>query len=408
MGFTRRPARSGVMAWMIVALTALWGGTGLAAAIETPAKYAVIMDAETGMTLWGKNPDEPMAPASMSKLMTLEMLFSRLKSGEISEDDTFLISVNAWRKGGAASGSSTMFAEVNSQVPVKDLISSIIVQSGNDACIAVAEAIGGTEENFAAMMTERARELGLETAVFRNSTGWPHPEHRMTARELAKLSRHMIETYPEYYPLFDEREFTWNNVRQENRNPLLYMFAGADGLKTGHTEEAGYGLTGSAIRQGKRFILVVNGLGSKKERANETARLMRMAFGSFVKEQVLSAGDLVGSAEVFQGEEKSVPLVINQDVATYVHRSARKDIEIKLTYNEPVEAPVTKGQTIGTLSVLVPGQDMIEVPLQAAADVKELGFFGKLLLGASNLLMGMVPEDPKKSGAGSTAESSAQ
>ncbi|MGF1456096.1 MAG: D-alanyl-D-alanine carboxypeptidase family protein [Alphaproteobacteria bacterium] len=354
--------------------------------IETPADFAILTDAKTGQVLYSKNPDALMAPASMSKLMTLTMLFERIKSGQIGLDDTIRISEAAWRKGGAASGSSTMFAEVNSEVPVRDILRGIIVQSGNDACIAVAEAIGGTEQNFADMMTTRARELGLSRSTFANSTGWPDPSQRMTARELAMLARYIIQTFPDFLPLFAEQSFTWNGITQSNRNPLIYSFRGADGLKTGHTEDSGYGLVGTARQGERRVILVVNGLASDRARARETKRLMSIAFASYTEEKLFAAGDPVGSIDVFHGKAPEVPAVTDRDVSAFIHRSARRDIKIRLAYQSPLKAPIAKGAEIGTMTVEAPGLEPVRAPVYAGADVPELGIFGKALLALDHLI----------------------
>ncbi len=370
--------------------------------VDTPSDFAILMDGETGQVLYEKNADTLMSPASMTKLMTLTMVFERLQSGELSLDDEFVISENAWRKGGFKSGSSTMGAEVNSSIRLEDLLRGIIVQSGNDACIAVAEGIAGTEEAFADMMTARARELGLEQATFVNSTGWPDPNHRMTARELGLLARYMLQTFPEHIPLFGEQNFTWNGIQQGNRNPLIYTFQGATGLKTGHTEDSGYGLVGTAKRGDREVILVVNGLTSDRLRAREAKRLMSLAFTSFVREPLYEAGDAIGSVDVFQGQSTRVRVVTDQNVQAYLHRAARRDIKIKLTYQDPLKAPITAGQEIGTMTVLAPGFEGEPIPVFAEADVPALGLFGKAALAIKHLVL---PEEPE---AGSTAPADTQ
>ncbi len=377
------------LCWALVAV--LTSGPASAEMVDTPAEYAILMDVDTGQVLYSKNPDTLMAPASMSKLMTLTMLFERLKEGRIGLDDPILVSETAWRKGGAASGSSTMFAKVNSEVPVRDILRGIIVQSGNDACIAVAEAIGGTEENFAQMMTTRARELGLERSVFANSTGWPDPNHRMTARELALLARYMITAFPDFLPIFAEQSFTWNGITQNNRNPLIYSFRGADGLKTGHTEESGYGLVGTARQDGRRVIMVVNGLSSDRVRARETKRLMSIAFASFTQERLFAAGDPVGNIDVFHGRSPQVQAVTDRNITAFIHRSVRRDIKIRLAYQSPLKAPIAKGTQIGTMTVEAPGLEPVRAPVYAGADVPELGIFGKALLGLDHLIFSSKP-----------------
>jgi serine-type D-Ala-D-Ala carboxypeptidase (penicillin-binding protein 5/6) len=358
-----------------------------AQAIETIAKSAIIIEVATGETLMAKDADAPMAPASMSKLMTLYMLFERLKDGSLSLDDTFRVSDNAWRKGGAKSGSSTMFLSPRKRVKVEDLIRGIIVQSGNDACIVVAEGLSGSEAGFAVEMTERAREIGLASSTFRNATGWPDPEHRMTPRDLATLGQRLIEKFPEYYRFFKETEFTYGGIRQMNRNPLLYKEMGADGLKTGHTQESGFGLTASAIRNGRRLVLVVNGLASKKARSQEPERLLEWAFRDFNNYALFKAGEKIEDAQVWLGEQPRVPMMIGKDVTLTIPRKARRKMKVLVTY-KAVPAPVAKGDVIGQLKVKVPGRDDMIVPLVAGADVARLGVIGRLWAALSNILFG--------------------
>lgn len=359
-----------------------------ARAIDSPAAYISLMDYETGEIVYQKDGDELMAPASMSKLMTMVMLFDAIRDGRVSLDDEFVISENAWRKGGAASGSSTMFAELGSRVPVKDLIYGVIVQSGNDACIAIAEALEGSEAAFAEKMTERAREIGLAKSTFRNATGWPDEGHLMTANELAILARYIIDNYPEFYEIYAVREFEWNGINQSNRNPLIYMNMGADGLKTGHTSVSGYGLTASAVRNGRRLVMVVNGLDSEKQRANETQRLMDWAFREFRKYDLLDAGKVVETALVWHGTSATVPLVVAEDVTLTMSRDARKSLDLKVRYDAPVSAPVEAGQVIGELVISAPGMPTRTYDLQAGESVGELGLFGKAMSALAALISG--------------------
>jgi serine-type D-Ala-D-Ala carboxypeptidase (penicillin-binding protein 5/6) len=379
------------------------------AQIETPANYAILMDAETGLVMFEKNADELMAPASMSKLMTVEMLFHRLKNGDVSMTDKYVVSENAWRKGGAASGSSTMFAKVNSEVPVEALLRGVIVQSGNDASIAIAEGIGGTEEAFAQMMTERARTLGLRKSNFANATGWPHPEHLTTARELAMLARHIIREYPEYYKLYAETDYTWNGIKQGNRNPLLYSFPGADGLKTGHTEDSGYGLVASAERDGRRVIMVVNGLESINQRASESRRLMALAFTQFDKYAILKSGQVVGEAEVWMGVEKTVPLAVASDVTLILDRQSRRGMKVETVHDAPLKAPIESGREVGKVRISIPGRSDIEAPLKTAGSVPAVGLTGKLAFALQQLLFGDITaiknaKPPAEEPAGGEAE----
>ncbi|MDD9877655.1 MAG: D-alanyl-D-alanine carboxypeptidase [Magnetovibrio sp.] len=357
-------------------------------ATETVAASAILVEVATGETLLAKNADSLMAPASMSKLMTLYMLFERLKDGSLSLDDTFWVSENAWRKGGAKSGSSTMFLNPKKRVRIEDLIRGIIVQSGNDACIVVAEGLSGSEAAFAAEMTERSRELGLTESVFKNATGWPHPEHRMTPRDLGVLARRLVDDFPEYYRYFSETEFTYNGIRQMNRNPLLYKEMNADGLKTGHTQESGYGLTASATRGGRRLILVVNGLKSKKERSREPERLLEWGFREFNNYALFKAGATVEDAAVWLGTEPRVPLVVTQDVLVTMPRKARRKLKATVVYDGPIPAPIKTGDVVGKVLIKAPGQPDISVPVTAGADVRRLGVIGRLWAALSTILFG--------------------
>ncbi len=361
--------------------------------IETPAEFAIIMDAETGFILFEKNADALMAPASMSKLMTLEILFQRLEEGSVTLDQEFHISTEAWRRGGSGSGSSTMFAEWNSWVPVEDLIRGVTVVSGNDACIAIAEALAGSEADFALMMTARARELGLTESTFMNSTGWPDEGHVMTARELAELARHMMSEYPTYMAYFAEEDYTWNDHTQPNRNPLLYRFPGADGLKTGHTEASGYGLVGTAIREGRRLIVVVNGLTSDRQRADESQRLMTLGFTAFRNYDLFAAGDIVGEAEVWGGREETVALTIRDDASVIMRREARRSMQVSIDYIGPIAAPIISGTEVANLRVTAPGMEPQEYPLYAAVSVQRVGIFGQMGLALNQLIFGGMTEE---------------
>ena len=357
-------------------------------AFDTRASHAAILDYETGDILFSKNGDEAMPPASMSKLMTALMVFEALEDGRFELDTSLPVSENAWRRGGAASGSSTMFLDVNSRAEVGDLIRGIIVQSGNDACIVVAEALGGTEENFAQMMTERAHELGLESANFANATGWPDPEHRISALDLARLARHIIESYPQYYDIYSETEFTYNGIRQYNRNPLLGVFDGADGLKTGHTEESGYGLVASAERDGVRRIVVFNGMDSNRDRADEAERLMRAAFTEFSTVDLVEADEVLGQAEVYLGVTPSVELRAAEALSFGLHRRDRDGITAELVYQTPLNAPVQEGDVVGQLEVSLPDGRQMSVPLEAAQSVSRKGAMGRAGAALARLIRG--------------------
>jgi len=359
-----------------------------AQAVETLAKQGVLMDAETGAILFEKNADVPMAPASMSKLMTIYMVFERLRDGRLSLDDKFSVSENAWRKGGAKSGSSTMFLVPGKRVRIEDLIRGIIVQSGNDACIVIAEGIAGSEEAFADEMTGRARQLGMSASTFKNSTGWPNPEHRMSSKDLATLAKLLIEQFPEYYHYFSETSFVFNGIKQNNRNPLIYKDMGADGLKTGHTQDSGYGLTASATRGERRLVLVVNGLSSKKERSREPERLLEWGFREFDNYALLGAGEIVEQAPVWLGKEPSVALMIENELKLTLHKKARREMKVTVNYQGPIPAPVKKGDILASLIVSAPGEKTIEVPLVAAADVEQLGLIGRLMAAFRYIVFG--------------------
>jgi len=342
----------------------------------TKAPHAVIMDFDTGEVLYEKNARKLMAPASMTKIMTADMVFEALKSGRVTPDTEFFVSEDAWRRGGVTSGSSTMFLKVKSSVRVEDLLRGIIIQSGNDACIVVAEGLAGSETAFADQMTTRAREMGLASATFRNSTGWPHPEHKISAYDLARLTQHTIRTYPEYYPLYAERSFTWNDISQGNRNPLLGKFTGADGVKTGSTEKSGYGLVGSAKRGDKRRIIVVNGLSSKSERAEVSLRLMSTAFDQFKIYNLYAKGDIIGKVDVYMGKVDTVNVRIDENVIAGAYRGDRKHISTRMI-SKVAPAPIATGDHIADMVVSVPGRTDKTIPLYAATDVKSKSIFAK-------------------------------
>jgi D-alanyl-D-alanine carboxypeptidase (penicillin-binding protein 5/6) len=354
----------------LLCVVALLGSRGaLAQSFQTLAQQAILVDASSGTVLFEKNADDLMAPASMAKTMTVEVIFHEMQEGRLSLDSEFTISENAWRKGGGGSGGSAMFAQVNSTIKLSDLLRGIIVQSGNDASIAVAEGIAGTEENFARMMTNRARELGMTRSTFRNATGYGHPEQKVTARDLAKLAIHIIETYPELYKIFGEREFTWNRIRQQNRNPLLAMDIGADGLKTGNIDESGYGLTASAVQNGQRLVLVVNGLKSSRDRATESRKLLEWGFRAFEARPLFAAGETVGEAQVFGGDRRSLPLVSPKPVQLLLPRGSGDRIVARIVYTGPLRAPIKAGDQVARLQVTRGDTQALDIPLYAGEDV---------------------------------------
>jgi D-alanyl-D-alanine carboxypeptidase (penicillin-binding protein 5/6) len=341
--------------------------------LDVQARQALIVDFATGATLLEKNADERMPPSSMSKLMTMYVVFEQLKSGRMQLDQTLPVSERAWRMGG-----SKMFVELGSQISVEDLIRGVIVQSGNDACVVLAEAISGSEQQFAELLNETGRRIGLTNSTFRNATGWPDPEHRMTARDLATLARRIVTDFPEYFPYYNERSFRFNNISQDNRNPLLSRVAGADGLKTGHTDEAGYGLTGTALRGDRRVILVVNGLPSMRARAEESERLMEWAFREFEAVVLFRAQDTIEEVPVYLGERARVPMVGGRDLVLTLPRQWRQRLQVRLRYDAPLTAPVARGQQIGEMVVGGQGVPELRVPLMAGADVERLGIVSRI------------------------------
>ena len=381
MSHTRPCLRPALLSLLAVLLCAGLGPR--AEAFETPAQAAFLIDLQSGQELYAKNADVPLPPASMSKLMTVLMVFERLAEGSLSLDDTFPVSEKAWRKGG-----SKMFVEVGSRVRVEDLLHGIIVQSGNDACIVVAEALGGTEEAFSEQMTRRGRELGLTHSTFKNASGWPDPEHLMSVRDLARLATIIIEQYPEYYEIFAEKEFTFSDIRQYTRNPLLYQDIGADGLKTGHTEEAGYGLTASAVRDGRRLVMVLAGLERATDRAREAERLLDYGFREFKNYQLFAQGDAVDQADVWLGSTGSVPLVVQDDVWVSLTAEGRRELEVKVVYDGPIPAPVADGTQLAELEITAPGLEPHRVPLIAGETVQAASMLGRVTSAIGYLIWG--------------------
>ncbi|MFM9939853.1 MAG: D-alanyl-D-alanine carboxypeptidase family protein [Hyphomicrobiaceae bacterium] len=341
----------------------------------TKARQAILMDADSGAILFQHKADELMAPASMSKLMTLAMIFKALKTGQIKPDDEFLVSANAWRKGGAPSGTSAMLLPVNTREKLDQLLQGIIVQSGNDACIVVAEGMAGSEEAFARLMTEEARKLGMKKSVFKNSTGLYDPEHLMTARELAIVARHLIKEYPEYYPRFSQREFQYRKHKPfPNRNPLIGSGLGVDGMKTGFIKEAGYGIVASAMQGNRRLILVINGMERQEDRKSEALRLLDWGFKSFVEFKLFDAGEIVGQARVWGGSRMWLPLTGNGDLSVMLPRfPANQKLKAEIVYQGPLKAPIRKGDPVAMLRVTSSSQAVNEVPLYASEDVAAAG-----------------------------------
>ena len=342
-----------------------------------------MIDLGTGSILLSKHADEQMHPASMSKLMTVYMLLERLKDGRLKLTDEFPISEKAWKMQG-----SKMYVEVGKRVSIHDLLRGIIVQSGNDACIVVAEGIAGSEAAFAEAMNKKAKELGLTNSHFANASGWPNPNHLMSAHDLATLATDIIQRFPKYYELFSEKSFTYSNIRQSNRNPLLYKNLGVDGLKTGHTEASGYGLVASGVRNGRRLLLVVNGLNSVNERARESERLINWGFREFTDLDLYKAGQQVALANVWLGASETVPLVVNKAVITSIAQARKKQLKLTVHYRGPIPAPIRKGTEIASLTIDAPGVTPREVPLYAGADVAKLGPMGRIFAAIKFLIFG--------------------
>ena len=362
-----------------------WHAT--AAEILTPAKQAYITDFESGKVLFAKNAEAPMKPASMAKIMTVFVVFQRLADGSLNLENKFLVSEKAWRKGG-----SKTFVEVGSRVSVNDLLHGVIVQSGNDAAIVLAEGIAGTEDAFAEEMNFWAKKLGMTQTNFRNATGWPDPDLQTSAKDLNILTTEMIRrfpanTYPDLYPMFAKREFTYNKIKQQNRNPLVYGMAGGDGLKTGHTEESGYGLVGSAVRKGRRVVMVLNGMDSIKQRSNEARRLMDLIFREFQSYEFFKQDQPVDQANVWLGTASQVDLVLDGPLKMVLSRKDRQAMEISVQWLDPVPAPIRAGDQIGTLILRLP-EEVTQLPLRAAQDVDTLGLFNRIGAAVKYLIFG--------------------
>lgn len=355
-----------LIAWAAGVL--MFAAPAAAQKFDTIAPYALLMDTESGAILFDKAADELMAPASLAKIMTAEVLFTEIKRGRLKLSDEITISENAWRRGGAPSGGSTMFAALGSRIKLSDLIAGLIVLSGNDAAIAIAEAVAGTEENFARMMTQRARELNQPKSVYRNATGFADPEQKVTARELALLSHRLIQDHADLYPVFAQREFTWNKVKQSNRNPLLQMDIGADGLKTGNIGDSGFGLVGSAVQNGQRLIVVVNGLKNARDRAAEARKLLDWGFRGFERKLLFSADAVIGEASVYGGANGSVGLVAKKPVYLLTPRGSSERIAARIVYRGPLQPPVSQGAEVARLRVTRGDVLALDIPLYAATD----------------------------------------
>jgi D-alanyl-D-alanine carboxypeptidase (penicillin-binding protein 5/6) len=363
---------------------------------DADAPTAILIEASSGSVLFEKNADELRAPSSMMKLMTAEVVFHAIQQGDVKLTDQYVVSENAWRKGGAPAGGSTMFAAIHSRIPVDDLLHGAIIQSGNDACMVLAEGMAGNEKAFAEMMTKRARELGLTQSTFANSNGLPDPGNKMTVRELAKLARYVIQTYPEFYKLFGEREFTWNKIRQQNRNPLLTALDGADGLKTGYTKEGGYGMIGSAVQNGLRLIVVVNGLDDPDDRASEAKKILEWGFRNFESRTLFNAEQQIGYAKVFGGASRSLKLASKEPVKVMVQKNGADKLIARVVYQGPVRAPIEAGQQVGVIKVWRGANIAVETPVYAAESIATGSTMRRAIDGASELVIGVFRAGAEK------------
>ena len=410
---SRKSGFATVSAWRrlvaaAVAIAVVWGGLVYAAnnsvqgakkdegGFDGDAPTAILIEASSGSVLFEKNADELRAPSSMMKLMTAEVVFHALQQGDIKLTNEYPVSEYAWRKGGAPAGGSTMFAAIHSRISVDDLLHGAIIQSGNDSCIVLAEGLAGNEDNFAQMMTKRARELGLTRSTFANSNGLPNPGNKMTVRELARLSRYIIQTYPDFYKLFGEREFTWNKIRQPNRNPLLTSLDGADGLKTGYTKEGGYGMVGSAVQNGLRLIVVINGLDDPEDRATEAKKMLEWGFRNFEARALFAAQQPVGYAKVFGGESRSVKLASREPIKVMVQKNGTDKLIARVIYNGPVRAPFESGQQVGVVKVWRGTNIAVEAPVYTAEAVGKGSTMRRAIDGVSELVIGVFRAGAEK------------
>jgi D-alanyl-D-alanine carboxypeptidase (penicillin-binding protein 5/6) len=358
--------------------------TSVTKALEIQAPQAYLVDFETGTVLLEKNADQVMVPSSMSKIMTAYLVFERLKNGDAKLDDLFHVSEKAWKMDG-----TRMFVNLNSKVSVDDLLKGVVVQSGNDACVVLAEGLSGTEASFAEEMTRKAHEMGAKNTTFLNSTGWPDEGHVTTCKDLALMAERTIRDFPDYYTQYYAlKEFKYNNINQLNRNPLLFKGIGADGMKTGHTDAGGYGLVASAKQGDRRLIMVINGLPTAKAREEEATALMNWGYNYFKNYKIFGKGDVVEMADVWGGTEKTAPLVSGETILLTLPRNQRKDLQVKVVYDSPLSAPLKAGDQVGTIEVTVPGKDVKKTPLFVGKDVEKAWFYKRIINSIYYLLWG--------------------
>lgn len=368
----------------------VFAATAQAQLYQTKAKQALLLDADTGTILFSKEADAKIPPASLAKIMTMEVVFNQLAQGNLSLTDNFFVSENAWRKGGTNSGGSTMFAKLNSEIPLEDLIRGVIVQSANDGSIIIAEGLGGSEAAFSNLMNERARAIGLNNSNFVNSTGLPAEGQYVSIRDLSKLARHVITKYPNFYKYYSEPAFEWNKINQRNRNPLLRMKIGADGMKTGYTEASGYAIVGSAVRDGQRLITVLSGMESKKQRAEEARKILDWGFRAFEKINLFAEGEVLGQANVYGGRKSGVDVVGKGPVEIYLPIGNRDKLKARIVYKGPIMPPVEEGAQIATLKVWIGDELSQEIDLYAAETVEKGGLQRQAVDAIKELLFGWL------------------
>jgi D-alanyl-D-alanine carboxypeptidase (penicillin-binding protein 5/6) len=391
-----------------VAVAVGWGGMVYAAnnsvqgakkeegGFDGDAPTAILIEASSGSVLFEKNADELRPASSMMQIMTAEVVFHALQQGDVKLTDEYRVSENAWRRGGAPSGGPTMFAAIHSKVSVDDLLHGAIILNGNDGCMVLAEGIAANERAFAEMMTKRARELGLTQSTFANSSGLPDPGNKMTVRELAKLSRYVIQTYPDFYKLFAERDFTWNKIHQQSRNPLLTGLEGVDGLKTGYTKDGGYGMVASAVQNGIRLIVAINGLDDPDDRVSEAKKMLEWGFRNFETRTLFAADQPVGYAKVFGGDSRSVRLASSAPIKVMVQKNGTDKLIARIVYNGPVRAPIAAGQQVGLVKIWRGANIAVEAPVYAAEAVGMGSTMRRAIDGASELVIGMFRAGAEK------------
>lgn len=356
-------------------------------AFESLAKQAILIDAKSGLVFYEKDPDTAIPPASMSKLVTQAIVFDALKKGDLKLDQEFEISENAWRLGGSPSGGSTMYGELHSKIKIDDLLHGAIIQSANDGCIALAEGFAGSEQAFTQRMAAKAKELGMTNSTFGNATGLPDPNQRMSVRDLSTIARYIINTHPDYFKIYSQPEFTWNKITQQNRNPLLKDYPGADGMKTGYTKEAGYGLVGSATRNNRQLLIVIAGLDTTSDRKTEAQRLLDWGFNQFKTVDLYEAGETVARARVWGGEERWVNLVSQNRVQVALSPQEQEKSDIRMSYTGPLIAPVKAGQVVGSVRILVDGKTIHQVELVAADDVTAIDSMWKKAMDSALIML---------------------